>query len=124
VYHNKLQPAYLKEFSTIGNRIINRTQNKRDLVAHGLWSRVEGKWCVLKMRGYRPTPELRPELEKLSRTFLPQREIVTVEKLNANVREIVSEARAVEDFCKRIYSVLPLVPFQYAPPKYTRRRSA
>ena len=39
VYHNKLRAPYLKEFITIGDGIATKTQNKRDLVAHGLWSR-------------------------------------------------------------------------------------
>lgn len=122
VYHDKLQVSYLKEFVRIGNRIATKTQNKRDTVAHGLWSLVDGKWCVLKMRGNRPTPELKPELEKLSRAFLPQREIITVEKLNAVIREIVSEARVLEEYCKAVHRVLRSEPFQYAPPKYTRQR--
>src|SRR6516162_7167537 len=46
-----------------------KPKTSADLVAQGLWSRVEGKWCVLKMRGHRSTPEPRPDLEKLSRTF-------------------------------------------------------
>lgn len=117
VYHGKLHASYLREFVTIGNRISNKTQNQRDLVAHGLWSRVEWKWFVLKMQGHGQTPELKPELDKLSRTFLPQREIITIEKLETIIREIVSEARSVEDFANEFIVCCR----QDAPPKYTRR---
>lgn len=122
VYHDRFRASYLKEFVKIGKRIATKTQNKRDVVAHGLWSRVGGEWCVLKLRGHRSTPELSPELEKLSRTFWPQREVITAETLDATIREIISEARVIEDFCKRLHRALPSEPFQYAPPKYTRRR--
>jgi hypothetical protein len=122
VYHEQLGASFLKEFNKLGNRVTATTQNKRDMVAHGLWSRIEGRWCVLKMRGQRATPKLRPELEKLSRRFLPQREIITREKLDAIIEEIISDARAIEGFCKRVHRMLPKEQFQYAPPTYTRRR--
>lgn len=33
-----------EEFQKIGGHITNETQSKRDMVAHGLWSRKEGNW--------------------------------------------------------------------------------
>jgi hypothetical protein len=122
VFHKRIDASFLKESEKIGARINNETQNRRDIVAHGLWSRTKEKWWVLKLRGQRPTPELKPEPKKLSRAFLPQREAVTREKLNTTIQKIVSDARAIEDFCKRIHRARPAEQFQYAPPKYTRRR--
>src|SRR5262245_61796492 len=69
---------------------IEAAQNKRDMLAHGLWSKHNGEWHVLRLRQSRPTPELRPSIEHLSRAVLPQRELITLEKLNSIVREIVS----------------------------------
>jgi hypothetical protein len=122
VYHERLKASYLEEFQKIGNRITNETQSKRDMVAHGLWSFKKGNWWVLRLRGYRSTPELKPELKRLSRALLPQRQVITKGKLDKIVREIISDARAVQSFCKRVYRVKPPEQFQYAPPKYTRRR--
>jgi len=124
VFHKRVDASFLKEFETIAARISNETQNRRDIVAHGLWTRINGKWWVLKLRGQRPTPELKPELKKLSRAFLPQKEAVTKEKLDITIQNIVSDARAIEDFCKRFYRARPTEQFQYGPPKYTRRRRA
>ena len=122
VFHKRIDASFLEEFEKIGARINNETQNRRDIVAHGLWSRTKGKWWVLKLRGQRPTPELKPELKRLSRAFLPQQEAVTKEKLDTTIQKIVSDARAVEDICKRLHGARPAEQFQYAPPNYTRRR--
>jgi hypothetical protein len=122
VFHKRISGSFLKEFSKIGNRIANEIQNKRDMVAHGLWSFIKGNWWVLKQRGQRPTPELRPELEKLSRAFIPQRELITREKLDKIVQEVISGARAIQSFRERVYHVRPPEQFRYEPLKYTRRR--
>jgi hypothetical protein len=122
VFHKRIDASFLKEFAKIGARINKETQNRRDIVAHGLWSRTKGKWWVLKLRGQRAMPELKPELRKLSRAFLPQREVVTKETLDNTIRKIVLDARAVQDFCRRLHRARPAEQFQYAPPQYTRRR--
>jgi len=122
VFHKRIDVSFLKEFEKIGARINNETQNRRDIVAHGLWSRIKGKWWVLRLRGQRPTPELTPALRRLSRAFLPQKEAVTKEKLDTTIQKIVSDARAIEDFCRRVHRARRAEQFQYAPPQYTRRR--
>ena len=122
VYHGRIKASYLEEFQRLGNRITNETQSKRDMVAHGLWALKAGNWWVLRLRGQRATPELRPELRKLSRAMLPQRELITRKKLDQIVRGIVSDARAVHAFCERIHRVRPQEELKYAPPKYARRR--
>jgi hypothetical protein len=122
IYHERVDASLLTDFGKLGNRIAAKTQNKRDMVAHGLWWRDKGEWWVLRQRGNRPTPELEPELKKLSRAFLPQRELITKEKLDAVIAEIVSEAKAIERFRERFHHERPVEQFQYAPPKYTRRR--
>lgn len=94
-FHGRIKDAFLKEFEKIRARINNETQNKRDIVAHGLWTRKKGKWWVLKLRGQRRTPELKPQLKKLRVHFLPQKEVITKEKLDATIKEIVSAARAI-----------------------------
>lgn len=65
------------------------------------------------------TPELRPELKELTRALLPQRNLITGKKLDKIVREIISDARSVHAFCKRIRRVLPpekVAPKIYSPP--------
>jgi hypothetical protein len=122
VYHGRFKSSFLDEFRKIGNRIKNETQSKRDKVAHGLWSFKDGKWWVLRLRGERSIPELRPEFKKLSRALLPQRELITKRELDKIIRQIISDARAVEVFCRRVHRVRPPEQFKYEPPKYTRRR--
>src|SRR5215813_4947900 len=99
---------------------IETAQNKRDMLAHGLWSKHEGKWHVLRLRQSRPTPQLRRSSEQLSRAVLPQRELITPEKLNSIAREIVSVARRIEVFCR--YLLRSLTSLRNTPPQYTRRR--
>lgn len=120
VYHGKLKSTFLHEFNKLAKRV-GKTQPKRDMVAHSLWALIERKWCVLKLRGQRPTPELGPEMEKLSRAFLPQKEFFSREKLDTIIQEIITNARAIEDFRERVYRA-PREQYQYEPPKYARRR--
>jgi hypothetical protein len=122
VFHKRIRGSFLREFSKIGNRVSKEAQNKRDIVAHGLWSLIKGNWWVLKHRGRRSTPELGPELKRLSRAFIPQRELITREKLDEIIQEIISDARAVQDFRERLHLVIPDEQFKYEPAKYTRRR--
>jgi hypothetical protein len=122
VYHGRIKASYLKEFEKLRSRITNATQSKRDMVAHGLWGFKAKNWWVLRLRGQRSTPELRPKLGKLTRALLPQRELITIRQLDQIVRDIIFDARAVHAFCKRVHRVRPKEQFQYAPPKYTRRR--
>jgi hypothetical protein len=72
--------------------------------------------------GQRPTPELKPDFEKLSRALLPQKELVTRAVLNSIIQEIIADARLIEQFRERLYRVLPLDQFKYAPLNYSRRR--
>jgi hypothetical protein len=120
VYHDRIAPSFLKQFGKLGNRITTQTQTKRDMLVHGLWSVVDGEWWVLRLVGQRATPELRPDLDRLSRALLPQRESITREKLDAIIEQIVSDARAVQAFCDELCGVL--APSRYTPPAYTRRR--
>jgi hypothetical protein len=122
VYHGRLKSSYLKRFDKLANRIATKTQNKRDMVAHGLWSLIDRKWWVLRLAGQRQTPELRPEIEKLSRAFLPQRELVTRDKLDEIKEEIISDARSLESFCSDVFGEVQHEGWKYEPPKYSRRR--
>lgn len=119
ILNDRLKPQHLETFTKIAEKI-ESLQTKRDIVAHGLWGKHEGKWCTLKVRQTRKTPELEPDLKKLARAVLPQRFFVTEKQFLADAEGIASAARAVEDFC-RVLSV-ELAPLQNIPPKYSRRR--
>ena len=95
VFHKRVSGSFLQQFNKIGSRV-NKRQNRRDIVAHGLWARKKGMWWVLKQRGQRQTPQLRPELNRLSRAFIPQRERMTRRKLDKIIREVISGARTIE----------------------------
>jgi hypothetical protein len=121
VFHKRIRGSFLEQFNKIGSRV-NKTQNRRDIVAHGLWGFKKEGWWVLKQRGQRQTPQLEPELKRLSRAFIPQRELMTRRKLDKTIKEIISDARAIQKFCKRVFRARPNEQFKYEPPKYTRRR--
>jgi hypothetical protein len=114
----KLKRRDRTRLNNLGKKI-ETAQNNRDMLAHGLWSKHEGKWHVLRLRQSRPTPQLRPSIERLSRSVLPQRELITSEKLDSIAREIVSLAKRIEVFCRYLLRVL--AP-RNTPPQYSRRR--
>jgi hypothetical protein len=122
IYHDRLNSSYLEKFDNVGSRIATKTQPQRDMLAHGLWSAVDGAWLVLKQKGQRPTPELKPDLPKLSRTFLPQKEPISQGRLEEILREVVSDARCLQEFCEDVHGALSPPPSRYKPPQYTRRR--
>jgi hypothetical protein len=122
VYHDQLKTDFLKRFVKLGTQITTKTQLKRDMVTHGLWSIVGRKWHVLRLAGQRPTPELRPDLEKLSRPLLPQKEAVTRDKLDEIIEQIVENAKSLHRLCDEIYHALSPAPSRYKPPPYSRRR--
>jgi hypothetical protein len=99
---------------------IQDAQNQRDMLAHGLWSKHEEKWHVLRLRQTRPTPQLRPTMESLSRAVLPQRELITPQKLNSIARKIVSVSKRIDVFCRYLLRVL--APLRNTPPQYSRQR--
>src|SRR5579863_1727359 len=120
VYHDKLDQRFAKQFNKIGDRIANKTQAKRDMVAHGLWSMRKGKWHVLRLRASRQTPELRPDLDKVSRPVLPQMVPVTRETIASIVKDIIADAKELQAFCADVYAALS--PSRYEPLQYSRRR--
>jgi hypothetical protein len=119
ILQKKLKRRDRNRFAKLRKQI-EPVQTKRDILAHGLWSKYQGNWHVLRLRQSRPTPELRPTLETLSRAVLPQREIITRGKLRSIAREIVGLAKKVEAFCEHLQRVL--APLQHTPPKYSRRK--
>jgi hypothetical protein len=72
IYESRLQPSFLRRYNALRTRLTMKTQNQRDMVAHGLWAKFDGKWHVLRLAGKRAVPNLRPDLESLSRAGLPQ----------------------------------------------------
>jgi hypothetical protein len=47
VFHKRIGSSFLEQFNKIGNRV-NKTQTRRDMVAHGLWSRKKRKVVGIK----------------------------------------------------------------------------
>ncbi len=120
VYHNKLPASLFKEFSKLAKEIAEVTQSKRDMIAHGVWDRKKGHWTVLRLAGKRPTPTLRPDLDRLARPVLPQIVPIDLKVLNQIRDEIALRCDDVVAFCQRVGAVL--APLQHKPPEYSRRR--
>jgi hypothetical protein len=120
VYNQKLPVAKLRDFTRLRKHIEALETSKRDVLAHGLWSKIKGKWHVLKLRQSRKTPELIPDLQTLSRAVVPQREIVTKAKLRSIAMEIVTAANDVQAFREALEGALS--PSRYTRLKYSRRR--
>jgi len=57
VHDGKLHRSLFDEFAKLGSHINEKLQWKRDMVAHGLWEKAEGKWWVMRLRARRPTPK-------------------------------------------------------------------
>jgi hypothetical protein len=120
ILQDKLTSAELNQFMKLGKNIDPDLQNKRDMVVHGLWAKHKGKWHVMRLRQTRKTPQLEPNLKRLSRAVLPQRQIVTADYLASIANEIVAGAREIDSFCQQIQAAF--APLKHKPPKYTRRR--
>ena len=120
VYDSRLKPERLTEFIKIGTRLAETAQNKRDLLAHGLWDRRKGEWHVLRLSAARTVQSLQPNIKKLARSVVPQSEIVTRTTLSTIAKEIIAEAKAVEAFCNSLHG--ELAPLRHKPPQYSRRR--
>jgi hypothetical protein len=119
IIQKKLGKRHRTRLSSLRKKV-EEVQTKRDMLAHGLWSKYQGKWHVLRMRQSRPTPQLRPTMENLSRAVIPQRELITQQKLTAIALDIVLAAKRVQIFCAYLSRVL--APLQNTPPQYSRRR--
>jgi len=119
ILQDKLKPSHRTRLVKLSKKI-DAVQTKRDMLAHGLWGVYNRDWHVLKLRQSRPTPELRPTFENLSRAVLPQRERITRTKLRSICRQIASLAKTLEALCNHLQSAL--APLQHKPPTYTRRR--
>jgi hypothetical protein len=85
---DRLDTSHLKQFVKIAKIVDPSLQSRRDLFIHGVWDEYKGRWCVLRTRQHRDTPELAPHLEKLRRAVLPQREIIDQNTLPELARKI------------------------------------
>jgi hypothetical protein len=110
---------HLEVFTKIAEKI-ESLQTKRDILAHGTWDEYQGVWCTLKMRQSRKTPQLEPDLDKLGRAVLPQRDPITRERLKTDAKEIADVTKRVVAFCSTLETAL--APLQNKSPEYTRRR--
>lgn len=120
VYQGSIDPQFLAEFIKLHNQITKKLEGRRNLMVHGLWDKRKDGWRVLETRGSRPTPMLQPDLEKLSRSVIPNSEKVTKESMEKIVQDIVKATDDVIDLCERLE--VALSPLQHKSPPYTRRR--
>jgi hypothetical protein len=119
ILQDKLKPHHLETFMKVAEKI-EPLQTKRDILAHGVWDIHEGHWCTLKMRQSRKTPQLEPDLKKLGRAVLPQRDLVDRNRFRVDAQEIANAAKAIVSFCMSVQGAL--APLRNTPPKYSRRR--
>jgi hypothetical protein len=120
ILQRKLKKQDRTRFVKLGKTIQDKLQSRRDMLAHGLWTKYQSSWCVMKLRQSRATPQLMPTLKTLSRAVLPQREVITRNSLRIIARDIAAACRRVVIFCGRVERALS--PLQHTPPKYSRRR--
>jgi hypothetical protein len=119
ILHGTLRKIHRRHFLRMSN-LIEPTQTRRDVLAHGLWTKRGKSWYVLQFRQARPIPELKPKLDSLSRAVLPQSHKITRAGLRSTCRRIVALAKKLERFGRRLERELG--PLQHKPPRYTRRR--
>jgi hypothetical protein len=119
ILQDKLKSHHLETFMKVAEKI-EPLQTKRDILAHGVWGMHEGHWSTLKTRQSRKTPQLEPNLKKLGRAVLPQRDLVDQNRFKADAQEIADAAKAIVSFCAALQNAL--APLRNTPPKYSRRR--
>ena len=120
IYDDRIDSKILDDFAKIGTKIVEKTESKRNMVVHGLWAKHEGQWWVLRNSASRAVPMLQPQLKRLARAVLPQREVITCDKLEAITAEIIQASHDVLAMHGRIETAL--APLQHKSPVYTRRR--
>ena len=132
VFYGSLKTDAFDEIADIRTKITDRPgyEQERNKVVHGLWARVEGQWYLLRSTGARSIPEVVADLGKLARATLPQKEIMTREKL-ATILEIIVGLNARKlAFHERLEAELPPSPYksrrqiQQSHPSHARRKKA
>jgi len=121
VYYGQLSRDLLDEVADIRTKITDRPgyEAERNKFAHGLWGRVEGRWCLLRTSGTRSIPEVHAEVGRLSRTILVQKEEITRTKLTDTLQIIRSLNARLEAFCAKLEAALP--PSQHKSRQQTRQ---
>jgi hypothetical protein len=119
ILNSRLKPVESKTVFDIAKAVEN-LQTKRDIVAHGLWSKHRGEWSVLKIRHQRNIPELEPDLKKLGRAVLPQPEPMSRAKFLDIAEEITTCTQKIVLFCEHLER--ELAPLKNIRPVYTRQR--
>jgi hypothetical protein len=124
VYRDKLKTEFLARFDQISKRITQKLEGERNLLVHGLWDRVQGQWYVLQNSGSRPSPQLKPAINKLARAVLPQRKPVTANSLDELSQGIIEATNDVVKFCADVETTLNALqpPLLHKSPEYTRSR--
>lgn len=118
VYEKTLEPQFLADIIDLSTEISDTLEAEGNKVIHGLWARFGRAWYVMRTTGTRPVPEVQPEIKKLSRAVLPQREKMTAREMHRIARKVDHASQRVESLCRRLEAALP--PLQHKPPEYTR----
>jgi hypothetical protein len=91
-FHNgNLPPDFCTEFRKLKVNIEKQEEHRNKLV-HGVWGRVEGTWELIRTSGARELPEV----GSLPRPVLPQREPMTPDKTK-DIRAAIKRSREMVD---------------------------
>jgi hypothetical protein len=103
------------EFAKLTKTISDNRQPERDKIVHGLWSKLNKNWIVIRSSGVRSIPDI----GRISRSTLPQQE--TSSKISiSDIRDRIRFARQeVVSFRKRVYALLP--PSEHKSPQQLSR---
>lgn len=87
----------------------SKLQTERDTLAHGLWSKFNGAWFVIRTSSSRDVP---PLVGKITRAALPERYPVTRPSLSALRKKIREARKDIEAFQRKLEAELPPSPYK------------
>jgi hypothetical protein len=103
------------QFGKFSKTLTEDREPERNKVAHGLFAKLNNEWNVIRTSGVRSVQNV----GKITRSALPQRELVTRDSLQEIHSRIRAAHREIADFRKRIVGALP--PSQHKSPQQLSR---
>jgi hypothetical protein len=105
-YKNLLPVEVFREVKAQATSITENLERERNKVVHGLWGRREGHWHLLRTSGARDGAGL-PEIGRLSRSVLPQREKMTRTEIGGILGRITTARKKADALRTQLEAALP-----------------
>jgi|HubBroStandDraft_6_1064221.scaffolds.fasta_scaffold703823_2 hypothetical protein len=99
------------QFAKLGKTLTDEREPERNKVAHGLFSKLNNEWFVIRTSGVRTVHNI----GRVSRSTLPERELITRDALRETRSRIRLARREIASFRKQIVGALP--PSQHNSPR-------